>query len=92
MKPQGSDDPSACSRHAIVTAVSRIPARKTTIVIAEDPGQPACRVTSCLKSELRRCPRFKLNSRLTFIVRKGFVDEFNVSSNVCNLLFSFILR
>ena len=31
-------EPSACSSQAVVTAVSKNPARMTSVVIAEDPG------------------------------------------------------
>ena len=37
VEPIGSDQ-SSCSRSAVVIAVSRIPSRKTAIIMAEDSG------------------------------------------------------
>jgi len=38
VQPVGVDDPSSCSQDAVVTAVSRVPARKTAVIVAEDSG------------------------------------------------------
>jgi hypothetical protein len=38
VQPSGVDDPSSCSQSAVVTAVSRVPARKTAVIVAEDSG------------------------------------------------------